>query len=224
MAPHRRTQFRNAIVGRLKAANTRAALQVFAGRLHPAMESEIAAGGVIFVYTGDEETPPESYPTSNYKGGVMRSLVVDIEAITLAFRDETPDTADFTYDAFLSIDELTAEIEDALETFDVPGAESGLLRLKTTKPDVGAIEGSIPVARAQMRYVLSYMTPYRVCSDPLVDNDSPDLLLRGLYPGGQVVEGCPADFTGEACPIPNAIVIPEGDLMDAGEIPLGNQA
>jgi hypothetical protein len=224
MAAHRRTELRQQIVQRLKAANTRAALQVFSGRLHPAMEHELAAGGVIFVYTGDEETPPESYPLSNYKGGVMRALTLDIEVITLAFRDDSPNTADFTYDAFLTIDELTAQVEDALETFDVPGAESGLLRLHTTKPEVGQIEGSIPVARAQMRYKLTYMTPYRMCSDPLVDNDSDNLLLRGLYPGGQVIEGCPADFTGEACPIPNAIVIPEGDLMEPGAIPVGNQA
>lgn len=207
MAPHRRTAIRSAIVQRLKDANTRAALQVFAGRLQPAMEAEIAAGGVIFVYTGDEEIPDENYPPSNYQAGLRRKLVVDVEAITLAFRDDTPDTADFTYDAFLTIDELSEQIEGALETFEIPGSESALLRLLSSKPDIGQIEGGVPVARLQMRYVLTYTTPYRECSDPLVDNDSEDIMLRGLFPGGQVIEGCPADQTGEQCPLPNATVI-----------------
>lgn len=211
MAPHRRTAIRTAIVQQIKAANTRAALQVFAGRLQPAMEHEIAAGGVIFVYTGDEESPEDNYPPSNNQAGLRRKLVVDVEAITLAFRDDTPETADFTYDAFLSIDELSEQVEGALETFEIPGSESALLRLISSKPDVGQIEGGVPVARLQMRYSLTYTTPYRECSDPLVDNDNVNILLRGLYPGGQVVEGCPADFTGEVCPVAGATVIANFD-------------
>lgn len=223
MAPHRRTRIRQLIVDRLIAANTKAATRVYPGRLQPVTEDELWAGGVIMVYTGEERTPLESYPRSHNQGPLQRSLTLDLEAFAPAFSDDDPNDPDFIRDAFLAIDVLTAQVEGALETFDLPGFGSSILRLVKVTPEIGrADDGGMPVAKALMTYDLGYMTPYRECSDPLVDNESLDLTLRGLYPGGQVIEGCPAGNIGEACPMPDATVVPIGEHLpppDLGPVP-----
>lgn len=204
MAAHRRAEFRALLVDRLRSAVTLAGDQVYSGRMTSAGEGELANGGVIFIYTGKEKA--ESYPASGWNGELRRLLEVRIEGLVPAFRDITPDSADFNQDVLESIDELAGQIEDALETWEPPGFESGTFRLRETDSDVSD-ENGMPVGRALMVYELDYGTVYRGCSDPLVDNENEDLRLRGLYPGGQVVEGCPATQVGEVCPISDADVV-----------------
>lgn len=205
MAAHRRTEIRGLIVARLIAAVTLAGAQVYPGRFQPAHEEELENGGVIFVYTFDEKIPKEpvdSYPPSNSRAGLRRSLEITIDGLVPAFDDESPDTTDYNGDAMARADLLASQIEDAIETWDPPGFESSVLRLRSSKIDVETAEGGLPVGKATLSYEMIYTTAYRDCSDPLVDNDNANILLRGLYPGGQVVEGCPAGNTGEECPIP----------------------
>lgn len=230
MATHRRTELRRLIVQRLIAANTRAAGQVYPGRLQPATEAELWNGGVVMVFTGREVIDGDvekgtGYPLSNYQGGARRHQLIDLELFAPAFTDPTPGTDDFNRDAFQEVDHLAREVENALETYQPPGFESAILRLVRSEPEIGnAANGGMQVAKCNMRYQLTYTTPYRECSDPLVDNDSDNIYLRGLYPGGQVIEGCPAGNTGEACPIPDATVLAEGDVTPPEALPVGNQA
>lgn len=216
MAPHRRTEFRTLAVQRLIGAMTLAGAQVFSGRFQPAHEEELEAGGVIFVYTFDERIPlePDGYPPSNNRAGLRRDLEVVIEAIVPAFVDSTPDTSDFGGDAMGRADELAAQIEDALEPWDPPGFESSVLRLRSSKTDVTSAEGGLPVGKTTLTYLMTYTTLYRNSSDPMVDNDSEDIRLRGLYPGGQVIEGSPGGQTGTTCPILPAEV---EALLDSAE-------
>jgi hypothetical protein len=208
MASHRRAEIRSLVVARLISAVTLAGAQVYPGRFQPAHEEELESGGVVFVYTFDEKTPDDGYPPSNNRAGLRRTLEITIDGLVPAFDDSTSDTVDYNADAMATADLLAAQVEDALETWDPPGFESSLLRLSSSKVDVTASEGGMPVGKATLVYMFTYTTPYRACSDPLVDNDSADILRRGLYPGGQVVEGCPAGNTGEACPI----APPEGNV------------
>ena len=226
MTPHRRTEIRNLVVARLVSALTIAGGQVFPGRYQPAHEEELEAGGVIFVYTLEEKIPadPEGYPYSNTRAGLRRDLTIVVDAVVPAFIDDTADTADYDRDAFARADTIAAEIENALETYDPPGFDSSLLRLRASKLEISAVEGGLPVGKATMTYEFTYTTPYRTCSDPLVNNDSENIYLRGLYPGGQVIEGCPADNSGEACPILDATVIADGDPLSLESLPFGSQA
>lgn len=210
---HKRTELRNLVVERLKAAVTVAGDQVYPGRFQPAHEEELYKGGVVFVYTLAEGMPrwlqegDTSYPASNWNSVVYRDLDLEIHGLVPAFKDDTPDTADYAADALVAVDELAAQIEQALESWEIPGYETAFLRLRQSKCDVTTQDGGMPVARVQLVYFLRYRTTFRPCSDPLVDNESPELELRGLYPGGQIVEGCPAQFEGEKCPIPGEVAV-----------------
>jgi hypothetical protein len=202
MAAHRRTEIRSLVVDRLVESATLAGAQIYPGRFQPAHEEELENGGVLFVYTFDEKVPAEDYPPSNNRAGLRRTLEIVIDGLVPAFDDETPDTADYSGDAMARADLIAAQVEDAMETWDPPGFGSSVLRLRASKVDVSADEGGMPVGKATLTYSFAYTTPYRDCSDPMVDNESENILLRGLYPGGQIVEGCPAGNTGETCPIP----------------------
>ena len=222
MTAHRRTEFRSLVVSRLIDAATIAGAQVYPGRIQPAHEEELENGGVLFVYTFTEKIPSgsdgnEGYPPSNSRAGLRRSLEVTIDGLVPAFDDESPDSPDYNGDAMARADLIASQVEDALETWDPPGFESSVLRLTESKVDVSATEGGMPVGKATLVYMLTYTTPYRDCSDPLVDNESENILFRGLYPGGQVVEGCGVGNTGEVCPIPPPDGNVEGMLDHLGQ-------
>ena len=210
---HRRTEIRRLTTERLKQALTVAGDQVYPGRFQPVHEEQIYKGGAIFVFTLEEAIPRRDranerpHPGSNFNSGVIRDLDIEIHAITPAFQDQTPDTSDYSEDALESVDQLAAQIEQALEGWDPPGFESAFFRLFESKTEVTTLDGGMPVSVCRMTYRFAYMTPYRPCSDPLVDNESADMLLRGLYPGGQVIEGCPISNEGEVCPIPGEVQI-----------------
>lgn len=223
MASHRRTLIRQAVVDRLASAGTKAADRIYPGRLQPVGEDELWAGGAVLVYTGEEVTDLEDYPTSNHNAGLERTLTIDVEVFAPAFSDPQPNEPDFIRDAFLQIDALVAEVEVALECFEVPSCETAILRLVKVTPEVSrADDGGMPVAKALMRYAFTYMTPYRDGSEPMVDNDSLDPTLRGLYPGGQALEGCEGGNIGEVCPIRGATVVALGEHLsppDLGPVP-----
>lgn len=222
MAAHRRTEIRSLVVQRLISAATVAGAQVYPGRFQAANEEELENGGVVFVYTLEEKIQVgqdgnEGYPPSNNRAGLRRTLEITVDGLVPAFADDSPDSADFSGDALERADLIAAQVEDALETWGPPGFESSLLRLRSTKISTTADDGGLPVGIASLLYVFTYTTPYRDCSDPLVDNDSANILLRGLYPGGQVVEGFGVGNTGEVCPIPPPDGNVEGVLDHLGQ-------
>lgn len=186
--------------------------QVYPGRMQAVHEEELVNGGALIVYTQKEPIPrrmvgdiEDPYPASNWGSLLFRDLCIEVHCLVPAFHDDTPETADYTQDAFVVVDRLAAQVEDALEHWEPSGFESAFLRLRDSNTDIVEAEGGMPVARCVMEYWMRYSTPYKACSDPLVDNDSGDMLLRGLYPGGQIIDGCPVKFEGEACPIPGEV-------------------
>lgn len=206
---HPRTQIRNAVVARLGQNITPAPAQgqqpgaptyrtvagprVYSGRLMPIEEPELPA---IVVHTREPEEIT-SRSTSGWNGFEQRRCIVSVVCIAQSFDDIDAD-----------LDTMAGQVEAALQSWIIPGFESSDPFLLDTKSEDPEFDGSLTTGASTLRYVVTYRTPYRDCSNPYVDEsaaagDGP-LERSGAYPGGQVTPGCPADNTGEACPIGDA--------------------
>lgn len=185
---HPRTQIRAAIVAQLSNA-TAAGPRVYSGRLMPIEEPELPA---IVVHTREPEEIT-SRSSSGWNGFERRRCIVSVVCIAQSFDDIDAD-----------LDAIAAQVEAALQTFTVPGFESAELDLADTRSDDPEFDGALTTGATTLRYQCVYMTPYRNCSNPYVDPDADSIYRSGAYPGGQVTPGCPADNTGEACPIGEA--------------------
>lgn len=206
---HPRTQLRSAFVSRL-AANltsppapgqqpgaptyrTAAGPRVYSGRLMPIEEPQLPA---IVVHTREPDELQERSP-SGWNGFERRRCIVSIICIAQSFEDIDED-----------LDTMAEQVESALQSWVIPGFESADPLLLDTRSDDPEFDGAITTGATVLRYVVTYQTPYRACSDPYVDADAAagdgPLERSGAYPGGQVTPGCPADNTGEACPIGTA--------------------
>jgi len=186
VASHLRTLIRNAIALRLHDRPALSGITIFATRSWAETETELP---YILIQTLSETI--ESYdrlPTNNLTF-LTRTLEISLICAVKAL-----DTAT------VQLDSLTAHIEDALESFEIPGLESADVRLQSTKLDLDT-SGSQPIALADMTYHVLYNRPYRVVSDPYVDWDTGVFNQSGWYPGGRITEGAePPAHTGVECP------------------------
>ena len=198
---HPRTQLRSAFVSRL-AANitpppapgqqpgaptyrTAAGPRVYSGRLMPIEEPELPA---IVVHTREPDEVQERSP-SGWNGFERRRCIVSVICIAQSFDDIDED-----------LDAMAEQVEAALQSWIIPGFESADPLLLDTRSDDPEFDGALTTGATVLRYVVTYQTPYRDCSDPcVIDGDDP-LERSGAYPGGQVVPGCPANSPGFLMP------------------------
>lgn len=185
---HPRTQIRNAFVEQLTDA-TAAEERVFKGRLMPIEEPELPA---IVVHTREPEEI-QNRSVSGWNGYENRRCIVSVVCIAQSFDDIDED-----------LDGLAAEVEAALQAWEIPGFESSDALLLDTRSDDPEFDGSLTTGATTLRYQVPYRTPYRDCSNPYVQAADTPLERSGAYPGGRVTAGCPAGNTGEACPIDDA--------------------
>jgi len=185
----RRTELRNAFRDHLVDA-TAAEERVYTGRLMPVEEPELPA---IIVHTREPEKIIDR-STNGWNGYEKRRCIVSVIVVAQSFEDIDAD-----------LDAIGDQVEAAIQAWTIPGFESAdpfLVDTDTADPE---FEGSLATSALTLRYSVDYMTPYRSCSDPYVDDDAAagdgPLERSGAYPGGQVMPGCPANNTGEVCPI-----------------------
>jgi len=206
---HRRTELRTAFVARLgqnitpppaqgqqpgaPTYRTAAEERVHSGRLMPVEEPALPA---IIVHTREPEKILRRRSTG-WNGFEERRCIVSIVVVAQSFDDLDAD-----------LDTIANQVEAALQAWTIPGFESSDPFLVDSDMADPEFEGSLATSVRTLRYSVDYMTPYRACSDPYVDTDAAagdgPLERSGAYPGGQVTPGCPADNTGEVCPIGTA--------------------
>jgi hypothetical protein len=167
--------------------------RVHTGRLMPVEEPELPA---IIVHTREAEKILRR-SSSGWNGFEERRCIVSIVVVAQSFDDIDAD-----------LDVIAAQVEAALQAWTIPGFESSDPFLVDSDMADPEFEGSLATSALTLRYSVDYMTPYRSCSDPYVDADAAagdgPLERSGAYPGGQVMPGCPATNTGDACPIGEA--------------------
>ena len=181
---HPRTAIRSAFVEQLIDA-TAAEERVYKGRLMPIEEPELPA---IVVHTREAEEIQDR-SISGWNGFERRRCIVSVICIAQSFEDIDED-----------LDTMANQVEAALQSWIIPGFESSDPLLLDTRSDDPEFDGALITGASTLRYVVTYRTPYRNCSNPYVVSGG-ILEQSGAYPGGQVSPGCPADNTGEACPI-----------------------
>jgi hypothetical protein len=167
---------------------TIAGTRVFAGRPAPLEEGQLPA---IVVHTREPENV-ESYPASGWNGFTRRRTIAMVECYLQSFDDVDDD-----------LDEFADQVEAMFESWDLPGFESGEIRLADTTSEV-EWDGSLSTGCIKLRYEVVYRRAYRACGNPYVDPDGESIYRSGAYPGGQVLPGCPPGVTGEACPVGDA--------------------
>ena len=184
---HPRTQIRQAFRDRLIDA-TAAEERVYIGRLMPLEEPELPA---IVVHTREPEEI-QSRSISGWQGYERRRCVVSVVCIAQSFEDIDAD-----------LDDMADQVESALQSWVIPGFESTDALLLDTRSDDPEFDGGLTTGASALRYLVTYQTAYRDCSNPYVIAGG-ILEQSGAYPGGQVTPGCPDGNTGEACPIDDA--------------------
>jgi hypothetical protein len=167
---------------------TMAGPRIFAGRPAPLEEGQLPA---IVIHTREPENV-ESYPASGWSGFTRRQTIAMVECYLQSFDDVDDE-----------LDDFADQIEAMFESWDLPGFESGEIRLADTSSEV-EWDGSLSTGCVKLRFEVTYRRPYRSCSNPYVDPSQESIYRSGAYPGGQVTPGCPADNSGEACPIGSA--------------------
>jgi hypothetical protein len=147
--PHPRATLRKAFADRL-TDSTGAEGRVYAARLAPiTLDLLKTAGPAVLVYVVEEDIDLDDYPTSGADGSVMRTLKIAVEGIALGSG---------TVDDIL--DDLAAEIEERLESWDVAELPMAELRLISTDIDISdAFER--PVGSVMLTYHVRYPTPFR---------------------------------------------------------------
>lgn len=188
----RRIPLRAAFVDRLTDA-TAAEERVFSGRLMPIEEPDLPA---IVVHTREPEKVIDR-STNGWNGFEERRCIVSVVIVAQSFDDIDAD-----------LDVIADQVEAAIQAWTIPGFESSDPYLIDSDMADPEFEGSLATSALTLRYSVDYTTPYRACSDPYVDEDAADgdgpLGRSGAYPGGQVMPGCPANNTGQACPVGTA--------------------
>lgn len=186
----RRTLLRNAFVAQLQAAAPSLQGRAYSGRLMPL---EAAALPAAIVHTRQPEKVIER-SAAGWNGYEKRRCIVSVILVAQALDDEDIDAI---------LDGLADEVEQALQTWTIPGFESTNALLMDTDGADPEFEGDLITGATTLHYQVDYTTPYRDCSNPYVVDDD-DIMRSGAYPGGRVVAGCPTTNTGEACPIGDA--------------------
>jgi hypothetical protein len=188
---HPRTQIRSAFVSHLRSAIPSLGNRVYSGRLMPLSDDDDQPPQLpaIMVHTRAPDEIRER-SASGWNGFERRRAIVSIMCV-----------AQSNGDIDAELDVIAEQVEAALESWTIPGFESSdPFYLDTIGADP-EFEGELTTSAITIRYEVHYNRPYRSCSDPYVDPDADDIMRSGAYPGGQVTPGCPADNTGEACPV-----------------------
>lgn len=174
---HPRTVIRNAFVDRLKGQvegvyRTNAENRVFAGRIAPVDVNDDDELPAILVYSRtDKRDPEKDYSVSGSDAWTQSDLQVVVEAI-IAGNEETADDR---------LDVLAAQIEAALEDFDIPTYESARVRLGDTDIDVVTEGFRRPVAAVGLCYHVRYFNRWRPQPDE-VRPTSVDVAINGGQP------------------------------------------
>lgn len=189
---HPRTQIRAACKTRLLNA-TRAGARVHSGRFMPISDEEQDPElPAIVIHTREAEEVQERSP-SGWGGYEQRRCILHVVCIAQSFGDIDEE-----------LDAMAAEVEAALQAWEIPGFESCDALLIDTRSDDPEFDGSLTTGATTLRYGVIYRWPYRDCSNPYVQVADAPLERSGAYPGGRVTAGCPVGNTGEACPIGDA--------------------
>jgi len=144
---HQRTVIRQALVDKLKTKvddvfPTAAEDRIYGSRAKPLFDQFLPA---IIIYTRSENILEERFASDGY-GASKRELEVAIEAVVLG-NEQVDDI----------LDNITKQIEDALDGFEMESRKADILQLKSTEIDV-SIEGSKIYGAARLTYGITYYT------------------------------------------------------------------
>ena len=144
---HPRTAIRQALVDRLKtkvndAFLTDAEDKIYGSRSKPLFDQFLPA---ILVYARSENVLEEKFTTDGF-GATKRELDVAFEAVILG-SEQLDDT----------LDNITKQIEDAFDGWEMPTRKSDVLKLKSTEIDI-SIDGSKIYGAVRLTYTITYYT------------------------------------------------------------------
>jgi len=144
---HSRSTIRNAIIDKLKTKKdniylTDAEDRIYGNRVKPLFDQFLPA---ILVYAKDENILEERHETDGF-GPLKRDLEIAIEAVILGGDD---------FDE--KLDDLSNQIESALDGFEIETRKSDILKLKSTEID-SSIEGSKIYGAVRLIYSVTYRT------------------------------------------------------------------
>ena len=163
---HPRSTIRNAIIDRLKAQVDSAYLtdaedRIYGNRAKPLFDQFLPA---ILVYAKDENILEERFETDGF-GPLKRDLEIAIEAVILG---------DDNFDE--KLDDLSSQIENALDGFEFEARKSDIIKLKSTEID-SSIEGSKIYGAVRLTYSVTYRT---VVKQPLDEGTIPTEINTNL--------------------------------------------
>lgn len=138
---HPRSIIRNAIIKQLNG-KTDAQERVYGNRAKPLFDQFLPA---ILVYSKDEAILEGRFESDGF-GPLKRDLEIAIEAVILG-----GDNFD------QKLDDLSNQIENALDGFEIDTRKSDLLKLKSTEID-SSIEGSKIYGAIRLTYSVTYRT------------------------------------------------------------------
>lgn len=138
--------------------------RVFANRVRRLFKKDCPA---ILIYARSEAIRENEFPRSGINGWLTRELRLAIEGAVVA-ADDVDDR----------VDALAAQIEAAMEWFEIPGLESATIRLQDTEVQIGD-EGEEPFGGVRLTYQVVYRTAYRI--EPPGD-PAPDRVFSGFSP------------------------------------------
>ena len=138
---HPRSIIRNAIINQLNG-KTDAEDRIYGNRAKPLFDQFLPA---ILVYAKDENIIEERYEIDGF-GPLKRDLEIAIEAVILGGDD---------FDQ--KLDDLSSQIEKALDGFEFETRKSDIIKLKSTEID-SSIEGSKIYGAVRLTYSITYHT------------------------------------------------------------------
>jgi hypothetical protein len=138
---HPRSIIRNAIINQL-ISKTDAEDRIYGNRAKPLFDQFLPA---ILVYSKDESILEERFEADGF-GPLKRELEIAIEAVILGSDD---------FDQ--KLDDLSSQIENALDGFEIDTKRSAIIKLKSTEID-SSIEGSKIYGAVRLTYSVTYLT------------------------------------------------------------------
>ena len=138
---HPRSIIRNSIINQLNG-KTDAADRIYGNRAKPLFDQFLPA---ILVYAKDENIIEERYETDGF-GPLKRELEIAIEAVILGGDD---------FDQ--KLDDISIQIENALDGFEFETRKSDIIKLKSTEID-SSIEGGKIYGAVRLTYSVTYRT------------------------------------------------------------------
>ena len=138
---HPRSTIRNAIINQLNG-KTDAEDRIYGNRAKPLFDQFLPA---ILVYAKGENILEERFETNGF-GPLNRDLEIAIEAVILGGDD---------FDE--KLDDLSNQIESALDGFEFETRKSDIIKLKSTEID-SSIEGSKIYGAVRLTYSVTYRT------------------------------------------------------------------